>query len=176
MNALVPSAIAHHAIGSMESRGIKTWVVGRGEAPIVPFEDENILVERISEIELQSTTPAKVWSYVQAFKDTGTPYECFLIVHDKRSLAESMGVPKVVVDTVPRVWGAVKTILVALGVILAVIAVVAAALYLVALILFPLALVAVLAGILASGDPAIVAVLPTGEWLLVARYDDVRRE
>lgn len=164
MNRIVTTEYAQKAQTILwENLRVAAPVVGYGDAPIVPWEDEAWTLERISRSELESTTPREVMRRIEVLERQGVEYDCILIAHEKKRL-----LPFQVGEGVVQV---VKQVIVPLAVVTAALAVIlAGALVLLFIAGAAIAMSSVLYVLM--GDPVVILVLKDGSWLEIARWDE----
>jgi hypothetical protein len=168
MNTIVTSEYAQKAQTVLwEKLQVAAPIVGFGDAPIVPWEDEKWTLERISKIDLEFTIQlpiikTKIMRNIAVLEKAGVEYDCILIAHEKERILP-FRIGEEVVNVVKRVVVPLAVATAALAVILA------GALAL----LFAAGAAIVMSSALffLMHDPVVILVLKDGSWLEIGRWD-----
>jgi hypothetical protein len=168
MNTIVTSDYAQKAQAVLwQNLRVAAPVVGYGDAPIVPWEDDRWTLERTSKIDLESTIQLpiikrKIMRNIEELEKAGVEYDCILIAHEKeRVLPFRIGEEVVIV---------VKRVVVPLAVATAALAVILAGAL---ALLFAAGTVIVMSSVLffLMHDPVVILVLKERSWLEIGRWD-----
>jgi len=156
MNTLLPFEYALNAQSILWETGRRSRVVGSGDPPVVPIEQNGYLIE-VLEPDVESTMPAEIRTRLDLLIDNGVNYSCILIAHeiDQRQ-PPRLEIPKKVISIVSAVLPILGTILCA---VVSVLAAVVMVLFQLMLFMFTL-------------DPLVIVVLddPQKTWLEVAKW------
>jgi hypothetical protein len=169
MNTIVTSEYAQYAQSVLwEKLQVAAPVVGYGDAPVVPWEDDRGTLERISKADLESIIElpiikTRIMRNIEELEKAGVEYDCILIAHEKKRLLP-FRVGEEVIYVVKQVVMPLAVATVALAVILA------GALALLFVAGVAIAMSSVLYFFLA--DPIVILVLRDGSWIEVGSWDE----
>jgi len=162
MNNLIPTKYALNIQTALCGEGMTTRICSWGKPPIVPYDQDGFTLERILKSELEYTMPAEVLKRIERL-EVHTPVNCYLIAHEIKELeppSSRFEISKDMVNTLSKVLPMLASILCSVVALLGTV------------VGMVVGLCAALVMAVALADPIVIAVLPDGTWLEIAKWYD----
>ena len=150
------SVFATAAIVALRETGRGSQIVGYGDAPIVPYEQDGYLIQTL-ETGGEYNLPAEVLRRIEVLDENEIPYTHIITAHEipkEKPEPKRLEISREVLDAVTDISTALGSIVVGL----------------VSLLGFVMGAVFSLAVAVAMVDPIVMVRLASGEWLEIARY------